>query len=209
MYAMVCTRLDIAHAVGVVSRFMSNPGKMHWEVVKWILRYLRGPTKAALHFGGSEIKLHGYVDSDLAGDLDRSRSTTGYVFTLGSAAVSWKSQLQDVVALSTTEAEYVAATEASKEMIWLQELMEELGKKQESSRLYSDSKSAIHLAKNSAFHPKTKHIRIRYHFIRWLLEEKVLKLEKILSSENPADMFTKVVTTEKLKLCSASVGLQA
>ena len=209
MYAMVCTRPDIAHAVGVVSRFMSNPGKMHWEAVKWILRYLRGTTKAALHFGGSEIKLHGYVDSDLAGDLDRSRSTTGYVFTLGSAAVSWKSQLQDVVALSTTEAEYVAATEASKEMIWLQELMEELGKKQESSRLYSDSKSAIHLAKNSAFHPKTKHIRIRYHFIRWLLEEKVLKLEKILSSENPADMFTKVVTTEKLKLCSASVGLQA
>ncbi|XXG64806.1 hypothetical protein AAC387_Pa05g2660 [Persea americana] len=172
MYAMVCTRPDIAHAVGV-------------------------------------IKLHGYVDSDLAGNLDRSRSTTGYVFTLGSAAVSWKSQLQDVVALSTTEAEYVAATEASKEMIWLQELMEELGKKQESSRLYSDSKSAIHLAKNSAFHPKTKHIRIKYHFIRWLLEEKVLKLEKILSSENPADMFTKVVTTEKLKLCSASVGLQA
>ncbi|XXG79495.1 hypothetical protein AAC387_Pa09g0546 [Persea americana] len=209
MYAMVCTRPDIAHAVGVVSRFMSNPGKMHWEAVKWILRYLRGTTKAALHFGGSEIKLHGYVDSDLAGDLDRSRSTTGYVFTLGSAAVSWKSQLQDVVALSTTEAEYVAATEASKEMIWLQELMEELGKKQESSRLYSDSKSAIHLAKNSAFHPKTKHIWIRYHFIRWLLEEKVLKLEKILSSKNPADMFTKVVTTEKLKLCSASVGLQA
>ena len=127
---------------------------------------------------------------------------------MGSAAISWKSQLQDVVALSTIEAEYVAATEASKEMIWLQELMEELGKKQEASKLYSDSKSVIHLAKNSNFHPKTKHIQIRYHFIRWLLEEKVVKLEKILSSENPADMFTKIVTTEKLKLCSASVSLQ-
>ncbi|XXG47058.1 hypothetical protein AAC387_Pa02g1763 [Persea americana] len=87
MYAMVCTRPDIAHVVGVVSRFMSNPGKMHWEAVKWILRYLRGTTKAALHFGGSEIKLHGYVDSGLRRDLDRSRSTTGYVFTLGSATV--------------------------------------------------------------------------------------------------------------------------
>jgi hypothetical protein len=102
---------------------------------------------------------------DMAGDKDSRRSTTGYVFTIGGTAVSWISKLQKVVALSTTEVEYVAATEASKEMIWLQRFMEELGKKQENNKLYCDSQSAIHLAKNSAFHSKTKHIQLRYHFI--------------------------------------------
>jgi hypothetical protein len=145
MYAMVCTRPDIAYAVGVVSRYMNNPGKEHREAVKWILRYLRGTTTHALCFGGSDTFLQGYVDSDMAGDKDSRRSTTGYVFTIGGTTVSWISKLQKVVALSTTEAEYVAATEASKEMIWLQRFMEELGKKQKNNRLYCDSQSAIHL----------------------------------------------------------------
>jgi hypothetical protein len=198
MYAMVCTRPDIAHAVGVVSRYMNNPGKEHWEAVKWILRYLRGTTTHALCFGGSDTFLQGYVDSDMAGDKDSRRSTTGYVFTIGGTTVSWISKLQKVVALSTTEAEYVAATEASKEMIWLQRFMEELGKKQENNKLYCDSQSAIHLAKNSAFHSKTKHIQLRYHFIRSALEDGQLKLEKIHTSQNPTDMLTKGVTREKL-----------
>jgi hypothetical protein len=208
MYAMVCTRPDIAHAVGVVSRYMNNPGKEHWEVVKWILRYLRGTTTHALCFGGSDTFLQGYVDSDMAGDKDSMKSTTGYVFTIGGTIVSWISKLQKVVALSTTEAEYVAATEASKEMIWLQRFMEELGKKQENNKLYCDSQSAIHLAKNSAFHSKTKHIQLRYHFIQSTLEDGQLKLEKIHTSQNPADMLTKGVTREKLSSCSVSVGLQ-
>ena len=115
MYAMVCTRPDIAHAVGVVSRYMKNPGKEHWMVVKWIVRYLRGTTNQALCFGGSNIALRGYVDADMAGDRDNRRSTTGYVFTVGGTTVSWISKIQSVVALSTAEAEYVAATEASKD----------------------------------------------------------------------------------------------
>jgi hypothetical protein len=115
MYAMVCTRPDIAHAVGVVRRYMNNPCKEHWEAVKWILRYLRGTTTHALCFGGSDTFLQGYVDLDMAGDKDNRRSTTGYVFTIGGTTVSWISKLQKVVSLSTTEAEYVAATEASKE----------------------------------------------------------------------------------------------
>jgi hypothetical protein len=101
--------------------------------VKWILRYLRGTTTHALCFGGSNIVLQGYVDSDMEGDKDSRRSTTGYVFTVGGTTVSWILKLQKVVALSTMEAEYVAATEASKEMIWLQRFMEELGKKQENT----------------------------------------------------------------------------
>jgi hypothetical protein len=163
MYVMVCTRSDIAHAVGVVSKYMNNPGKEHWEAVKWILRYLRGIATQALCFGGSNIILQGYVDLDMAGDKDSKRITTWYFFIVGGIVVSWVLKLQKVVALSTTEGEYVAATEASKEMIWLQRFMEELGKKQENSRLYCES--SIHLANKSVFHWKTKHIQLRYHFI--------------------------------------------
>ena len=208
MYVMVCTRPDIAQAVGAVSRYMNNPGKLHWEAVKWILRYLRGTTSKALCFKGGDMVLTGYVDADLAGNVDIRRSTTGYVYTLGGTALSWGSQLQKIVALSTYEAEYVTVTEASKEMVWLQSFLEELGKKQEDNVLYCDSQSAIHLAKNPSFHSRTKHIQLRYHFIRSLLEDGILKLEKISGAQNPADMLTKTVTIDKLKLCSASVGLK-
>ena len=111
---MVCTRPDIAHAVGVVSRYMNNPSKEHWEEVKWILRYLRGTATHALCFGGSDTFLQGYVDLDMEGDKDSRRSSIGYVFIIGGTAVSWVSKLQKVVALSKTVVEYVAATEASK-----------------------------------------------------------------------------------------------
>ena len=102
----------------------------------------------------------------------------------------------------------MAVTEASKEMIWLQGLLNDLGFKQENNVLYSDSQSAINLAKNSAFHLRIKYIGIRYHFIRSLLEDEVLTLKKILSSKNPADMLTKTVMIDKLNLCSKPIGLQ-
>ena len=117
MYAMVCTRPDITHVVGVVSKNMNNLGKENWKAVQWILKYLRGTTSHAFCFGGSDIVLQGYVDADMAGDKDSRRSTIGYVFTVGGTIVSWISKLQQVVSLSTMKAEYVAATEASKEMI--------------------------------------------------------------------------------------------
>ncbi|CAH9148515.1 unnamed protein product [Cuscuta epithymum] len=208
MYAMVCTMPDIAHAVGVVSRYMGDPGKEPWEAVKWIMRYLKGTASNALCFDGKNVELLRHVDADLASnDSDGSRSTTGYVFTFGGTTVSWLSQLQKIVALSTTEAEYVAITEVSKEMVWLQNLLGELGKGYKNNILYSDSQSAIFLANNSTFHKRTKHIRLKYHYIRHLLEIEALQLAKIRGSENPAYMFTKVVTLEKLKLCIASIGL--
>jgi len=111
------------------------------------------------------------------------------------------------VTISTTEAEYVVVTEASKELIWLQGLLTELGFKQEMNVLHSDSQSAIHLAKNLAFHSRTKHIDLRYHFIRSLIKDGVLKLVKIAGSKNLVDMLTKPITTKKLELCAASVGL--
>jgi hypothetical protein len=122
MYAMVCSRLDLAHALSVVSRFIANPGKKHWRVVQWIFRYLRGTSNTCLQFGKSRDGLVGYVDSDYAGDLNNRRSLTGYVFTIGGCGVSWKASLQATVALSTTEAEYMAISEACKEAIWLRGL---------------------------------------------------------------------------------------
>ena len=109
--------------------------------------------------------------------------------------------------MSTTEAEYVVATEARKEMIWLHDFLDELGKKQNMGILHSGSQNAIFLAKNSAFHSKSKHIQTKYHFIRYLVEDKLVIFEKICGSKNPADMLTKGVTIEKLKLCATSVGL--
>ena len=139
MYVMVCTRLDIAHAVGVVSRFMSRHGKQHWETVKWILRYLKGSSKTCLCFISANLKLQGYVDADFAGDIDSRKSTTGFVFTLGGIAIFWALNLQKIVNLSTIEAKYVAPIEAGKEMIWLHGFLDELGKKQEIGILHNDS----------------------------------------------------------------------
>ena len=127
MYVMVCTRLDIAQAVSTVNRFMSNPGRPHWEAVKWILRYLWGSTDMKICFGGSESKLIAFSDSEMAGDVDTRKSTTGYLVTHSGGAVSWQSRLQKCVALSSTEAEYIAITEASKELLWLKRLAGELG----------------------------------------------------------------------------------
>ncbi|KAG8474731.1 hypothetical protein CXB51_031459 [Gossypium anomalum] len=117
MYAMVCSRLDLSYAVSAVSRYMVNPSKEHWKAVQWILRYLRGTTDVYLQFGRTRDGVIGYVDADFAGDLDRRRSLTGYVFTIGGCAISWKATLQTTVTLFTTEAEYMAITEACKEAI--------------------------------------------------------------------------------------------
>nr|GEW74389.1 integrase, catalytic core [Tanacetum cinerariifolium] len=112
MFAMICTRPDIAHAVGVVSRYMAEPGREHWEAVKRILRYIKGTSKVALCYGESNLTIIGYVDFDYACDLDRSKSTTEYVFTLSGGIISWVSKQQSFVAMSTMEAEYVAVAQA-------------------------------------------------------------------------------------------------
>jgi len=134
MYLMVCTRPDIAQAVSVVSRYLACPEKGHWEAVKWIFRYLKGTINAHLEFGGNEI-LMGYVNSD----LDKRRSLTGYGFTLGGCAISWKSTLQSTVTLSSTEAEYMAITEAIKEAIWLKAFLGEIDSLGDPIMVFCDS----------------------------------------------------------------------
>ncbi|GJT61415.1 retrovirus-related pol polyprotein from transposon TNT 1-94 [Tanacetum coccineum] len=155
MYVMVCARPDIAHVVGVVSRFMFKSGREHWEAVKWLLRYLKGTLKATLCFRRKEVVLEGFFNSDYGGCLD-----------------------------SDKKSEYMAIAKTGKKL------------------------SAIHFTKNPVFHGRTKHIKIRYHYIRELVSEGTLYLKKILRTKNPADMLTKVVTREKLKLCTASTGLR-
>jgi len=136
MFAMICTIPDIAQAVGAVSQYMANPGRDHWNTIKRILRYIKGTLDTALCYEGLESTARDYVDSDFAGDLEKRKSTTSYVFIIAGGAVSWVSKLQTVVALSTTKAEYMAATQACKEAIWMKKLMEELGHKQEKILLY-------------------------------------------------------------------------
>ncbi|GJY62567.1 retrotransposon protein, putative, ty1-copia subclass [Tanacetum coccineum] len=204
MYLMVCTRPDIAYAVSVVSRYLANPGKNHWEAVKWILKYLWGTANVGLVYGtdrGNHVDVTGFVDSDYAKDPDKGRSITGYAFLVQGCVVSWKATLQHVVALSTTEAEYMALTEAVKEAIWLKGLLEELGVELNTVAVNCDNQGAIHLSRNHVFHERTKHINVRYHFIREVLEAKTVKVLKVGTEHNAADALTKVVPGRKLQHC--------
>ncbi|CAL5346390.1 unnamed protein product [Camellia sinensis] len=143
----------------------------------------------------------------MAGDLDGRKSTSGLLFTFAGGAVSWQSKLQKCVALSTTEAEYIAAAEAGKEMLWLKRFLQELGLKQEKFTVHCDSQSAIDLSKNSMYHSRTKHIDVRYHWIREVMDKQLLELTKIHTDKNPADMLTKVVSRDKLEICRDIAGM--
>ncbi|KAL5538278.1 hypothetical protein UlMin_045948 [Ulmus minor] len=212
MHTMVCTRPDLAYSASLVSRFMSNPGRGHWKAVKWILRYVKGTSDVGLLYKrceGSGAKLMGYVDADYAGDLDKRRSLTGYFFTLFGCTVSWKAQLQPVVALSTTEAEYIAATEGVKEAMWLKGLVGELGCMHDKVEVFCDNQSSIHLTKNQMFHERTKHIDIKLHFIRDVVSQGTVSVEKIYTDENPSDMMTKPVTGAKFKVYLDLLGVAA
>jgi ATP-binding cassette subfamily B (MDR/TAP) protein 1 len=171
MYAIINTRLDIAHVIDVVSGYLSNLGKPHWDVVKWILRYLRGTSTLYLCFGNSKSILQGFADVDMVGGLDDRRSTSGFLFTFERGAISWQSTLQKYVALSTTEAKYIAATETSKEMVWSKRFLLELGLNQLSYMLFCDRQSAMDLSKNSMYHSRTKHIAVRYYWLRLAVEK--------------------------------------
>ena len=204
MYAMVCTRPDLAYAMSIISRFIADPGEEHWNALKWIFRYVKGTLDLGLIYkckSQNKDEVVGYVDSDYAGCIDTRRSLTGYVFTVQGGCVSWKANLQKVVALSSTEAEYMAATEAIKEAIWLKGLTKELGFNSDDLFVHCDNQSALHLMKNPMFHERSKHIDIKLHFIRDVIASKEVQVKKIDTKHNPADMFTKCVTLEKFRHC--------
>jgi hypothetical protein len=172
------------------------------DAIKWIFIYLKGTIEYGITFvrQKSDLSVIRYVDANYARDLDDRRSTTGYVFTLARGPICWRSMIQSTVAMSTTEAEYMAAAEAAKEALWLTGLVRELGIQQVGVLLYCDNQSAIYLAKN-LYHARTKHIGVRFHKIRELVATCELLLEKIHTSENATDMLTKPVTTDKFKHC--------
>jgi hypothetical protein len=147
------------------------------------------------------------VDSDYAADLDKRRSLTGYVFTVGGCDVSWKATLQDVPAQSTTEAEYMAINEACKEAVWLKGLCAELCGDDSCIKLFCDSQGTIYLTKDQMFYERTKHIDIKYHYVRDVVARGKLRVCKISTHENPADMMTKPIHVAKFELCSSLVGI--
>ncbi|KAH9779242.1 hypothetical protein KPL71_007654 [Citrus sinensis] len=210
MYAMVCTRADIAYAVSIMSRFMSNPGKLYWDAVKWVMRYLKGTLDHGLMYGKSKhevCEVREYVDSDFARDLDRRKSIYGYLCMLDNYLISWKATLQHIVALSSTEAEFVAATEAVKESMWLKGLLNELWLKQRTMQIFCDNQSVIQLIKNQVYHERTKHIDVKFHFIKDEVAKGSVAVIKIHTNINPTDMLTKVLPTAKFKFCVDLIGV--
>ena len=195
------TRPDMAFSVGILSRYMHSPRESHGKALKQVLRYLKGTLSYGLEYKQEKMqKLIGYSDSSHNTDPDDGKSTTGYIFCVGETPISWCSQKQDVVALSSCEAEYMAATEATKQAIWLQELMSEItGSKEEKTLIRVDNKSAIALAKNPVFHRRSKHIHKRFHFIRECVEQGLIDVEHVPGTKQKADILTKALAKIKFK----------
>lgn len=186
------------YAVAVVSRYLNNPGRDHWLAVKRILRYIKGTIDYGIIYDGSrDRKLIGFTDADYAGDPDTRRSTSGYIFTICGGPVSWMSQRQKIVAMSTTEVEYIAASDATKEVIWLRHLLESVGAvSNDPTMMKVDNQGAIKLIKNPEFHKRTKHIDIRFHFIREKYDEGQIEVSYVPSSDQLADIMTKALSKE-------------
>lgn len=193
-YLMVATRPDIAYAVGVVSRNLEKPTRNDWNKVKRILRYLKGTTSLAIQYKPKTMKLpelEGFSDADYGGDTTTGRSTTGIVCRYAGGPVSWTSKRQTSVALSTTEAELVAASEGARELVWLTRIFEDLTKKKSVPNLHVDNEAAVRLAHNPEFHKRTKHIRIRHFFVRELVSEGAIFVKRIGTRDQIADIMTK------------------
>ena len=168
---LTTTRPDIMYAVSLISKFMERPKEAHWQAAKRILRYVKGTKMFEILYNVSEHSyLVGYTDIDWAGSVDDRKSTSGYVFHMGSGVISWASKKQSIVALSTAEPEYVAATAAACQAVWMRRMLRSLAQEQaKATVIFCDNSSAIALSKNSVFHKRTKHIDTRFHYIRELV----------------------------------------
>lgn len=205
------TRPDISYAVGLVSRFMERPTKQHLQAVKHILRYIRGTTDYGLVYtrGNEEMILTGYTDSDMAKDVIDRRSTTGITFYLNDNLITWAFQKQKSVALSSCEVEFMAATSATCQGIWIRRLLKELtGKKVAPAVLRVDNKSAIELMKNPVFHGRSKHIDTRYHFIRERVDNGDICVTHIGTNEQRADILTKSMPKIKFEEMRMLLGIK-
>lgn len=209
LYLSTKTRPDIAYAVGNVAKFTSKPTKQHWIAIKRIFRYLRGTINFGLKFTRDEDgSLSGYSDADWAGDIGDRHSTSGYVFKMGGAAVSWRSKKQACVALSTAEAEYVALAAATQEAVWLRQFNQDiLDFPSPCVTLYEDNQSAIAIAKNPQFHGRTKHIDIKFHYVREEVDKGTINLVFCPTDKMVVDVLTKGISNEKFKLFRKMLGM--
>ena len=204
-YLANISRPDIAYAVNYVSRFTESPLECHFQMLKRLLRYLRGTTELYLKYKcDSDFKLTCYSDADFAGDEMCRKSTTGFLMNLGLCTVSWCSQKQKIVALSTTEAEYVASCDAVKHLLWCKRLIKEFGYNIQPEILI-DNQSSIKIIKNPKFHNRTKHIDVRYHYIREMYNEKQFAVNYVPSDKNKADFLTKPLNNIKFKIAKNDI----
>ena len=208
MYPMLCTRPDLAYAISQISQFSNSPSKTHYAAAKRGLRYLKGTPDVGITFSGSlGLRLELFCDADWADGEDR-KSIGAYIATLAGGAVAWKAKKQSMVAASSTEAEYMALLQATKESIWIQRLLSELGRKAENAEtIYEDNQGAIALANNPEHHARTKHIDVQYHFVRDYVEKGKIKLEYCPTDEMVADALTKPLARDKHHKMMKRMGL--
>ncbi|GJW74099.1 retrotransposon protein, putative, ty1-copia subclass [Tanacetum coccineum] len=203
MYAVRCTRPDVAFAQNLVSRYQQNPGKLHWVAVKHILKYLRNTKDMFLVYGGNpdtELEVTGFCDASWQCDKDDTKSQTGYVFVVNGGAVDWKSKKQTTIAMSATQAEYMAASEAAMEAVWIRKFVGDLGVMPSIKKpinMYCDNSAAIIFANDSGVMKGARHFLRRYHYVREQVESGEIKILKVHTDDNLADPFTKALPRGK------------
>jgi hypothetical protein len=210
MYLAFFTRPDILFAIVVLARYMSNPGLEHWSALKHLMRYLQGTKDVKLTYKPDNSKelFISYCDADHGGNKDNGKSTGGYLMKYGGGAISWSSKLQPFVSLSTTEAEYIAACEAGKEILWLRNLLTEFGYTVDTpSILRIDNQSALTVSKNPEHHGRMKHLDLRYFWLRESVELGKITPEYIPTSEMPADLLTKALPRASVEKFREMMGL--
>lgn len=201
------TRPDLAFVVSNVSRFNDKHDESHWVAVKRIMRYVRGTIGYRLTYHSDSLApIHGFVDADWANDPDERRSFSGYAYLMAGGAVTWSCKRQSTVAVSSTEAEYVAMAFVAKEAIWLVRMIRQFGEL-ESINIKCDNQSAMVVASREAFSARTKHIDVAHHFYRQHAASGLITLEYVPSNENIADCLTKPVGKGKMIFGANGLGL--
>ena len=198
---LIATHLDIMYVVSLIFRFMENPKATHLQAAKSILRYIQGTAKYGIMYKRiEEFKLIEYTNGDWAGSFDDSKSTSGYVFHLGSGVISWASKKYPIIALSSAKVEYITMIGIAYQAIWMRRMLKDLGhKQQEATKLLYDNKSTITLSKNAIFHKRTKHIDTRYHYIRELINAREIIMKQCRTIEQFVDILIKLLGTRLFK----------
>lgn len=206
---LTITRPDIAFPVSVVSQFMSSPRTSHWDAVTHILKYLKGaPGHGILYQNHGHHVIEGFTDADYNGDPTNRRSTTRYCVFVGGNLVSWKSKKQNVVSRSSAEFEYKAMAQTTCELIWVRNLLGEIGFAQSKPmNLYCDNEAAIHIANNPVFHERTKHIEVDCHFTREKLEDGTISTPHVRTGSQLADVFTKALPGLRISAICNKLGM--